>query len=397
MKKQITLLLVSASFALVGCASTNGSLLPSGATSLDQSAGIDHLSAAMNALTKEDAFGVRLNSLSLSASADINVPTGTTPTLYSTATGYSVGFGESSLANYKGSIELSGVKGSVMGKGLTATAVNDVKASASLEGSLKASYGSISYDYSGMSVNAYLASGNLYLDLTNAKTVEFINEILSYSAGYSTMINPSDGTMTSLAPAINTLAAGKYLETGVLKADALPLLSEKTQKNISDDMASWSANLKANKDYFKTYSYANGNYAIDLSLTKETLLGLMSAATSAASSEAGGMTSAISSIERMISKFVTINACQEVFVFNDKGPVSSALNVDIAVNTTLGEIYSEATSGVSSAESIPDGYSSAKEAVSFKFAYNMDFLSGDNVAVSEVSDPSAYSVPSKLA
>ena len=83
------------------------------------------------------------------------------------------------------------------------------------------------------------------------------------------------------------------------------------------------------------------------------------------------MTSAISSIERMISKFVTINACQEVFVFNDKGPVSSALNVDIAVNTTLGEIYSEATSGVSSAESIPDGYSSAKEAVSFKFAYNM--------------------------
>jgi hypothetical protein len=118
-----------------------------------------------------------------------------------------------------------------MGKGLTATAVNDVKASASLEGSLKASYGSISYDYSGMSVNAYLASGNLYLDLTNAKTVEFINEILSYSAGYSTMINPSDGTMTSLAPAINTLAAGKYLETGVLKADALPLLSEKTQKN----------------------------------------------------------------------------------------------------------------------------------------------------------------------
>jgi hypothetical protein len=161
-------------------------------------------------------------------------------------------------------------------------------------------------------------------------------------------------------------------------------LSEKTQKNISDDMASWSANLKANKDYFKTYSYANGNYAIDLSLTKETLLGLMSAATSAASSEAGGMTSAISSIERMISKFVTINACQEVFVFNDKGPVSSALNVDIAVNTTLGEIYSEATSGVSSAESIPDGYSSAKEAVSFKFAYNMDFLSGDNVAVSEV-------------
>jgi hypothetical protein len=151
-----------------------------------------------------------------------------------------------------------------------------------------------------MSVNAYLASGNLYLDLTNAKTVEFINEILSYSAGYSTMINPSDGTMTSLAPAINTLAAGKYLETGVLKADALPLLSEKTQKNISDDMASWSANLKANKDYFKTYSYANGNYAIDLSLTKETLLGLMSAATSAASSEAGGMTSAISSIFRSI-------------------------------------------------------------------------------------------------
>ena len=131
----------------------------------------------------------------------------------------------------------------------------------------------------------------------------------------------------------------------------LPLLSDSVEAQITSAMSNASAYLTAYKDYFKTYSYSNGNYAIDFSLTNDSLKALLTQTLSslaASSSIQSDMNSAFTTYIGLISNFLKINACQEVLVYNDKGPVSLAYNVDIAVNTTFGDIVSPMMSSASS-------------------------------------------------
>ena len=392
MKKTPLILLVASSLtALASCGGANGTLLPSGGTSIEQASGAQHLSTAIAATGTGDALGLRLNSLNLSAAADITVVSGESSIA---ATGKSSSGPTFTGERYQGSLDISGLKGSVMASGLTSSQLSEVKASASLEGSVKATYLSSSFDYSNMAVKAYVANGSVYADLSNAKFVEFINLISNISSGAIKVFPTSTGLSFSSAESLaNPLTAGKYLFSNVLGDMPLPLLSEDAQAQLATVGQNVGAALSQASEYFKAYSYANGNYALEFNLTKETLIAAIeeAATNSSAASETGDM---LATYADALGKFLTINACQAVVVYNDQGLVSSGANIDIAFKATFGDIFAAMTSGNSEAAafSLPDSIKSANEEVSFKFAFSLDLLTGNDVVVAAPDDVSTYSV-----
>jgi len=389
MKKQHFILLSTSLLALASCGGT-GALLPSGGTSIDQAEGIKHLSTAVSSVGSDGAFGVKLNNFALNATADVNIPSVSMTTDMPTMT----------MTSVQASFDASDVTFSAMAQGLKSTDVSAVKAAVDFGGSFKASVAmgmsgvttSSAIDYSGLSLGAYVSEGNAYLNLSNGKVVDLLNTVINlsssrsgYGSGYGADV--SYGTSTKLT-------AGKYVSKGVLTQSMLPLLSDSVEAQITSAMSNASAYLTAYKDYFKTYSYSNGNYAIDFSLTNDSLKALLTQTLSslaASSSIQSDMNSAFTTYIGLISNFLKINACQEVLVYNDKGPVSLAYNVDIAVNTTFGDIVSPMMSSASStftAEQL-----AAVEKVTYKSSYNFSFLSGADVKVTLPTDLSTYTEP----
>jgi hypothetical protein len=399
MKKQYLILLSSSLLALASCGGTSGALLPSGGTSVDQKEAIQHLSTAVGSVGSDGSFGIKLENFALAANAEVNTPI---MSGYSDLMGLaSIGTPTVSLATTKASLDVSGVTFSAMAQGLKSKTVNDVKASVDFGASIKANVemanGGItqqsSVDYSGMSVGAYIDSGNFYLDLSNEKAVSLVNTLLSLfsTLRYSSSSDYSGGM------SIPTIPTGKFVQNGVISASMLPLLSDSVEGDITTTMNYVSTYLTAYKDYFKSYSYSNGNYAIDFTLTKDSLKALISNTLSsvyASSSMDSTTQSAVTSYVELINKYLTINACQEVLIYNDKGPVSIAQNVDVAVNTTLGDIVGSMASSANSM--FTSAQLAAVEKLSYKSSYKLSFLTGTDVKVNTPSDLASYTNPTTL-
>src|SRR5574344_773881 len=381
MKKSTFVLVASSLLVLASCGQT-GSLLPSGATSVESAKAIEQFDAAVTATGSADALGVKLSGFNLSASCDVTLPEYNASSDATAAT-TSVALGTRSIA---GSLSINDVNASVMAKGLTSKTVDDIALSAKFSGGVKANVAlgannttkSVSFDYSSLSAAMYIANNAAYADLSNANFVALVNTITGYASSLS-------GGTTSAASAETTptLTAVKYLlGDNLFSSDKLPLLST---TDLNSTIESVSATLTANSEYFKSYSYSNGNYALDFSLSKESLVALIKANAGQVSSSASEM---VNSYADFISKNLTITACEEVVVYNEKGLVSNSCNIDVSFATTLGDFAEQMQSGAKAA--MGDTWASKVEKASFKLAYSLAFVSGTDVVVETPADASSY-------
>lgn len=376
MKKQKLVFLCSSLLVLTSCGETTV-MLPSGGNSIEQAQGVDHLSTAMTAVGDKDAMGMKLENFTLSEKTTLHLPT------YSNVSVTADSIPSPSIQTSESSSEFSGVNFSAAATGLTSKNVSDVKAAVTLSGSYKSSSKvgekTTTMDYSGMSLGAYINDGNAYADLSNQKALEFIS-------GYTTLIS----AYTRSSSTFKVPAAGKYVQSGAITADNLPLLSTDVKDDIKTTMSKISATLTTYKDYFKAYSYSDNRYAIDATLTKDTILSTFDTQISSIAASSAISSSGVtpSMVRDMINKALTINACEAVFVFKDDGPVSLKANIDVAVNTTLGDLMT--LSSPEMAASLTSEQKGLSESLSFKFAFSLNFLSGSDVSVTLPSDLSTY-------
>jgi hypothetical protein len=387
MKKTNLLFVTSSLLVLAACGQT-GSLLPSGGTSVEQAKAIEQLDTAIKATGSADAIGVKLSGFNLSASCDLSIPAVTNVEAYDLTMASSLPVSLPSAATVStlgisGSLDIKNVNASLMAKGLTSKTVDDIAFSAKVSGGVKANVSlsagvtkSLSFDYSSVSAAAYIAQNTAYADFSDDNFVSLVNTIASFSSSLDSSVSTSETSK-------KTLTKGKYiLGSDLFNAENLPLLS---QDDLTNNLKTISDTLTANSAYFKSYTYSNGNYALDFSFSKEALIALVKGNVSKMSSTAA---EAVNAYADFINKNLTINACQEVLVYNDKGLISNSCNIDISFATTLGDIAETAQSGAKAA--MGDTLASKVEKGSFKLAYSLAFLKGIDVVVESPSDTATY-------
>jgi hypothetical protein len=353
------------------------------------------LNKAMAAEATSDALGVKFHA-NLAAGIDAHIPYTAPEQPVEAADAASVPASSeaaSPFAALTGSLTVSDFNVEVAAKGLTATDVANVAASAQASGSVKYSLQTpamsepTAAEFTGMSAAAYLANGNAYVDLSNEMACSFYDYVSSMIGG--------DGA--------SMLEPGKYLKEGVITNDNLPLFSTSIKSDITANAAKIAEELDTYKAYLNTISYSDGSYAVTTSLNLDQVLAFamqVMMQSASASSSAPFDTSKLPQIISLIGDAVTLNACQAEIRFAESGILSTSMKIDVAAATTLGALLPiiSGSSDASSSVELPEEYASLKEAASLKFDFTATYAHGEAVSVaspvaSEYHTPVTSSTP----
>jgi hypothetical protein len=322
-------------------------------------------------MSDASALGISLSSFNFGIDADLNVPlyllNMVTPTADMTDSVLGIKAG-ASITNASLTAGITGLKSKV---------VSDVKAAInakadvaySVNASNSTSAVSVANSANGVYANAYLANGSVYVDLSDANLVNLINSAAA-----------ANGTTSS------SITAGKYVAgKNVITADNLPLMSADVAAEFSGFGTMLQNELVAYKDYIETYSYANGDYAVNINLSKDKITALVANVVSSMSSEQGATVSTYAAIAL---KFLNIDACQATAIFNDSGVKSVATNIKVGFDTTLGEIMNAISPMPASysLDSIQQALYNKTEKLAFNLSFKIDVLQGDAVSVVVPSD-----------
>lgn len=388
---KLAFVLVLSATLLAGCNITNNansSILPEGASSVDETVASKKFAAAVANLGNDGAFGIRLENLNVGFNAEVKSPTaernGSATSTSVVMKGLKVGGSVTNASFYAGV------------QGLTSSTASDVKAQvegkadlaynfASDAGTIDSAAVSQSASYTGLSAAAYVADSTGYANLSDKNFVTMAN-LLGTAMGNTYYEN---GTKTT-TPAF-TLPVGKYSIKDIFTktGTTLPILSPAIISKLGEYGTIAAAFLDQYKGYFDTYTYSNGNYALDLKLTKEKISAIVTEAVTPMISS-GSNTETFQNILKTVLNYVTINAAEIAIVYNEKSLVSFATDINVAAACTYGDIYNLMNQGNSSIASLPADFASAKESLAFNFNCKLNFLSGKDVTITLPTDLDSY-------
>lgn len=363
--------------------SSSSSLISSGAKDVELSKATDCLSSAATAMGSLDSFGLSLVSPSNVIKADINIGT----TIIANSSSQST-----QIKNYKVDASAKDIKLDINAKGLQSKTVSDFKASATMSGSVNGSItipsstegmsNSVNFDYSSMSVAAYIKDGAAYADLSSKSFMNFAATIYSLSSSKSS--SSSEGF---------PIDPGKYTSgAGLVSESMLPLLSDDFKAAITMAASVIASYASEYSSFIKSYSYDNGDYALSLSLTNKNIASFINKIVSSASSSSSSSVSSTTSIFEVYASFFDISSCEMAIVYNKEGLVSFEDNIDVSLNTTLGDVSDKlvSTGVITSSAAVPNEYRATKESLSVASSSKMSFLTGDKVVVSYPADLDTY-------
>jgi len=330
-----------------------------------------------------DSFGLSLVSPSNVIKADINIGT----TIIANSSSQST-----QIKNYKVDASAKDIKLDINAKGLQSKTVSDFKASATMSGSVNGSItipsstegmsNSVNFDYSSMSVAAYIKDGAAYADLSSKSFMNFAATIYSLSSSKSS--SSSEGF---------PIDPGKYTSgAGLVSESMLPLLSVDFKAAITMAASVIASYASEYSNFIKPYSYDNGDYALSLSLTNKNIASFINKIVSSASSSSSFSVSSTTSIFEVYASFFDISSCEMAIVYNKEGLVSFEDNIDVSLNTTLGDVSDKlvSTGVITSSAAVPNEYRATKESLSVASSSKMSFLTGDKVVVSYPADLDTY-------
>jgi hypothetical protein len=388
---KLAFVLVLSSTLLAGCNitnSANSSILPEGASSVDEATASKKLAAAVQNLGNDGSFGIKLENLNVGLDASINIPDVATEGSSVTAgiKSATIGGSVTNASFYAGiqgltSANAADVKAQVEGKADVAYSVK------SDEGMIGESSQSQAQAYNNAKAGAYIANSNAYIDFSDTTFVTLANAI---GTAFGTIHIDADDVAT-FAPAF-TVPQGKYVMKDIFTKEkiTLPLLSTEIQGQLATYGAAISTGLDAYKAYFDTYTYSNGNYALDLKLSKEKIVAIVAQAT-ASKFSSSAKASAFQNTVTTVLNFLTINAGEIAIVYNESGLVSFATDINVVADCSYFDLFSAVSGESVDTSGLPSNITSAKEHVAFNFNCKLNFLSGKDVTITLPSDLDTYS------
>lgn len=388
-KKLVSILAFAA--LLGGCNLTDvvsSSALPEGAKSVDEATAVGKFSAAIGNLGDDGSFGINLSNFDFGVNAEINAPISEKYVSSSSKMGNLTAGGSVTNASFYAGV-----------RGLTSTAAADVAAQLSAKADIAYNMSSDIYtvgstalnqsvSYKGVAVNAYLNDSTAYFDFNNDAFIALVNSL-------GTVLGSQDHSFdeSSSFASAPQIVKGKYKVSDIFtKGEAtFPLLNAEAVAQLKKYGETMATYLNAHKEYFDAYVYDNGNYALDLKITKEKIIALTKTASTSLFSESNEADEFQALIAKALS-YVTINAAEMVIVYNESGLVSFITDIDVKAECTFGQIYHDFASAhdelYSSAYTSAD--LSAKESIAFNLNSKLDFLSGNDVTITLPDDLSSY-------
>jgi hypothetical protein len=410
MKKQKIVVILASSLLLTACggsvegssasnagsasstaASSSTPIVPVGGNSIAVASASPKLASAVANLGTKGAIGLNLSGLTLDEVSSTSVPvTG------AEASSISVSTVTTSSSIHNGYLKAAAT-------GLTSAKASDVKASLSLGGDLAYSTNmpingassSLAYTGTGLSAAAYISDSTVYADLSNEKSVALVNQVIaliqsmmSKSSTFSSNSIPvamADDVAATSSAAMG-LVAGKYnLGPAFLQNATYPLLNDDVKKSLTSFSAQLQGYVDAYASYLSAQSYANGDYALTLTLDKNKVLQLLAASTLGMSSVPESTKSMLSTYTALVNA-ATFNAFSVGFLFNETSLKAINCDIDVAFSATYAQLAGSA------ATSLPSDVANAQNSGSLKFAFNLAILTGEDVVVTLPDDLATYTV-----
>ena len=376
MKKLKFLPLVASLSLLAGCGNSlpkEGGAVPKG-KEISVKKAKEQMDVATQAMEDDDALGLSMDKAYMHYD-------------FSAETSYPKGKSEKGSVKFKRHAHLDDIAFHAGVRGMAATKVEDLKASASANGkfdvggslvadSFRSNYKAPSGTYG---LKAYLDQNQVYFDLSDTKLQSMFETISNENKDYQGF---SDNAISTL-----TMDAKVKVDAGLTQED-LPLVSKDNLKNFTDGVskkieriASKGGKLKAQEHGDGTYSYSvetkdlDGAYDFmdEVSFTEAFRYEKKSG------EKEGDTTTSVLNVKHDIKRSFNVNNYSLSFIFNDKGISSIGATIDVHYSYENTYSVSDYTFGTK---------------VNMNYAVNgrILFLQGQDVNVDEVTDKDAYKV-----